>query len=93
MNSPFIMDYLIKDKDGNLVGFHRQHTLGKTHWGDLLDFTPTVNYTIKATGYDDQGEFWECAPQRLDKFLTNLVKTKATFETVDDWLKGFKNES
>ena len=70
-----------------IVGFHRQHVFGKTHWGDLLEFVPPTNFTIKATGYNEQGKFWEHSPTRLDKFINDLIITNVKFQTVKDWFK------
>jgi hypothetical protein len=89
-HSQNIVDYIIKDRDGRIVGFHRHLLHGKSHWGDLLDFTPSLYYTIKATGYNDENEPWQGNPMRLDRFLNNLVDLKSTFDTVEDWLKKKK---
>jgi hypothetical protein len=72
------------------VGQHSQHHYCKTHWGDLLKFTPPENYTITAYGLDEEEEEWEDEPKNLAVFLAELRRGKAQFNTMADIMKGIK---
>ena len=57
-------------KDGEKVGTHRQHALCKSHWEELLKYEPISKHTIQAWGYDEEEEYWEDRPIRLNLFLS-----------------------
>lgn len=90
MTSANVTEYRIEDKNGKQVGHHSQHAYCKTHWGDLLKFTPPEDFTITAYGLDEEEEEWEHDPINLAKFLEHLRKNRAQFNTMDDIMKGIR---
>jgi hypothetical protein len=90
MTSANVTKYRIVNLEGMIVGKHSQHAYCKTHWGDLLKFTPPENYTITAYGLDEEEEEWENDPINLAVFLDDLRKCRARFDTWDDIMKKVK---
>lgn len=90
MTSANVTEYRIEDLHGNVVGTHSQHCYCKTHWGDLLKFTPPENYTITAHGLDEEEEVWEDDPMNFAVFLARLRERRAQFNTMADIMKKFK---
>lgn len=91
MTSANVTEYRIESiTTGNVVGTHSQHHYCKTHWGDLLKFTPPENFTITAHGLDEEEEEWEHNPINLAVFLENLRQNRAKFNTWDDLMKKAK---
>jgi|FAXJ01.1.fsa_nt_gi hypothetical protein len=87
MTSANVTDYRIEDLSGKQMGTHSQHHYCKTHWGDLLKFTPPENYMITPHGLDEEEESWEDEPMNLAVFLEQLRRGRAQFNTMDDILK------
>ncbi len=90
MTSANVIKYRIEDLDGKLIGLHSQHAYCKTHWGDLLKFTPPENFTITPYGEDEEEEEWEGESMNLAVFLNELRKNKHRFSTMEDIRKGIK---
>lgn len=91
MTSANVTEYTIKDLSGNKVGEHQQHYYCKTHWGDLLKFTPEENFTIQAWGYDEEEELWQKEEINLKTFLDKLRQSKYTqWNTWEDLKVGVK---
>jgi hypothetical protein len=90
MTSANVTEYRIEDLAGKTVGSHSQHCYCKTHWGDLLKFTPAENFIITPHGLDEEEEEWESEPINLKTFIERLEKGKATFNTMADLMKPFK---
>ncbi len=76
MTSANVIEYWIEDLQGNLVGSHSQHMYCKTHWGELLKFTPPENFTITRHGLDEEEEPWYDEPMNLAVFLDQLRKNR-----------------
>lgn len=72
MTSANVIEYTIRDLNGNEVGKHKQHCLCKTHWEKLLVFTPFENFTIQSWGYDEEEEYWEGKVYNLRDFIGYL---------------------
>lgn len=74
MTSNNVTYFRIEDLSGKVVGEHRQHCYCKTHWDDLLVFTPPENYQIIQHGFigDDDEETYENEPINLAAFLNSL---------------------
>ncbi len=87
MTSANVINYLIRNKDGTIVETHRQHLLCKTHWGDLLKFTPPEDFTITSTWLDEDERYFQDEPRNLKNFIEGLEKCKAKFNTSADWFK------
>ena len=87
MTSANVSEYLIRNKEGVIVETHSQHAYCKTHWGDLLKFTPPEDFTIMRTWLDEEEEYFQDEPINLKKFIERLEKGKATFNTSADWFK------
>jgi len=68
MTSANVIEYRI-EKDGKIVGHHRQHLLCKTNREPLLKFVPASDYIITPWGYDEEEDEWEGKPVNLEKFL------------------------
>lgn len=90
MTSANVTEYRIEDLTGKVVGRHSQHAYCKTHWGDLLKFTPPENFTITPHGLDEEEEEWEDDPINLKVFIERLIKNKHQFNTMDDLMKKIK---
>lgn len=90
MTSANVTEYRIEDLTGKTVGSHSQHCYCKTHWGDLLKFTPAENFTITPHGLDEEEEEWESEPMNLKTFIERLTKNRATFNTMDDLMKSVR---
>ncbi len=58
--------------DGKKVGEYRHHLLCKPNWEKLLVFSPPENYTIQASGLDEEEEEWEGEVYKLDDFLKKV---------------------
>ena len=84
MTSVNTVEYLIRDSEGKHVGTHHQNIYCKTHWGDLLKYTPYENFTITHSGHDESEMYWEDEPINLKKFIDNLISHKAKFNTWED---------
>lgn len=87
MTSANVTNFRICDLTGKVVGKHSQHALCKTHWGDLLVFTPPENFTITPHGLDEEEEEWEGETVSLKKFIDELKKNKHTFRTMAELMK------
>jgi hypothetical protein len=81
MTSANVVQYRIEDLNGKQVGKHYQSLLCKTHWGELLVFQPSENFTITAFGEDEEEAYWEDEPINLKVFIDKLVASKAKFNT------------
>lgn len=69
MTSANVIEYSIMDKNGKPVGHHRQNIMCKWDTTKLEQFLPASDYIIQAYGYDEEEEYWEDEPVKLDKFL------------------------
>jgi len=78
MTSANVVEYRIEDLNGKKVGEHYQSLLCKTHWGDLLKFTPPENFTITAHGEDEDEVEWEDDTISLKVFIDKLRESKYT---------------
>jgi len=88
MTSANVTEYRIEDLSGNQVGSHYQSCLCKTHWGDLLKFTPAEKFTITPHGLDEDEEEWEGETISLKSFIDKLKKSKyVRWNTRDDIMK------
>lgn len=88
MTSANVTEYRIEDLSGKEVGSHSQHHYCKTHWGDLLKFTPPENFTITPHGLDEEEEEWEGDMVNLKIFIDKLKSSKYTsWNTMDDLRK------
>ena len=87
MTSANVTNYRICDLTGNVVGTHYQNALCKTHWGDLLVFTPPENFTITPHGLDEEEEEWEGETVGLKDFIDRLKANKHTFRTTAEPIK------
>jgi len=79
MTSANVVQYSVKDKSGKQVYNHYQHCYCRTKWHKLLDFTPAKDYTIMAYGEDEEEEYWENEPVRLDLFIEKLLAGGSDF--------------
>jgi hypothetical protein len=74
--------FSIFNKDGEKVGSHRIHILCKSHWGDLMHFTPLDEHTIVTHNEveDDDSEecfYYDSDPVNLFDFLCSAYGTRA----------------
>ena len=93
MTSANVTIYRIEDLTGKEVGEHRQHWLCKTHWGDLLKFTPSENFTITETWEDEEEEYHEGEPKNLKVFIDKLRESKYTrWNTYEDLMKPYRDK-
>ena len=92
MTSANVTEYRIESlHTGKEVGIHSQHALCKTHWGDLLKFTPPEDFTITAHGLDEEEEEWENDPVNLAVFIERLRKHgEKKWDTMENIMKGIK---
>ena len=90
MTSANVTEYRIDNLQGMKVGQLSQHAYCKTHWGDLLKFTPPEDFTITAYGLDEEEEEWENDPVNLAVFIERLRKNRAQWNTMEDIMKGIK---
>lgn len=72
MTSANIINFIIRDLQGNKVGEHQQHRLCKTHWEDLKKFQPYENFTIQSWGLDEEEEEWYGEVWNLRDFVGYL---------------------
>lgn len=72
MTSANVSNFIIIDKGGIHVGYHRQNWMCKTRWEELLKYIPSVDYLIQEWGYDEDEELWEEEPQNLEIFLKRV---------------------
>lgn len=72
MTSANIINYIIKDLQGNKVGKHSQHCYCKPKWEILNQFQPFENFTIQSWGYDENEELWEGKAHNLRDFIGYL---------------------
>jgi hypothetical protein len=79
MTSANVIEYNIHDKNGKLVGHHRQHMLCKTCNDGLEKFTPPEDFTIFDWGYDEEEEIWEGDFVNLKEWLSKH-KAEITFK-------------
>ena len=85
MTSANVTEYTIRDLSGKEVGRHSQHHYCKSHWGDLLKYTPEENFTIQAWGLDEEEELWEDEEIPLKVFLDKLRQSRYTrWNTYED---------
>jgi hypothetical protein len=92
MTSANVTIYLIKDLSGNKVGEHHQNCLCKTHWGDLLKFTPPENFTITQTWFDEDEKYHEVLPVNLKVFIDMMKSSKYTrWNTMEELMKPYKD--
>lgn len=75
MTSANVVEYRI-EKNGEFIGWHRQHLLCKTNNEPLLKYQPASDYTITPFGYDEEEEEWEGDPINLEEFLSKRNKTQ-----------------
>ena len=68
MTSANVTYYRI-ERDGKIVGSHRQHHYCKTKWEDLLKFKPIEDHTITPYGEDEYEVPWEDKTEGLKQFL------------------------
>ena len=87
MTSNWITYYTIYDLNDNAVGHHEQHALCKTHWGDLLQYTPPENFIISSYWYDEEDEFVDGEECSLKEFIDKLIENEADFNTSEDLFK------
>ena len=59
-----VIEYRI-EKDGKIVGNHREHLLCRSHYEDLLKFQPLKDYTITPYWYDEEEDYDEAEPKNL----------------------------
>lgn len=69
MTSANVIEYRIKDKDGEERYHHRQNIMCKRDTRKLLLIKNPEEYTITPYGYDEEEEYWEGKPQNLAKWL------------------------
>jgi hypothetical protein len=73
MTSANVINYLVKDKQGNIITHHRQNIMCKINTRKLLEIQNPENYTITPHGYDEEEEYWEGKTVNLKTWLS---KTK-----------------
>lgn len=79
MTSANVINYIIRDKEDNQVGTHRQNIMCHTCNDGLEKFTPASDFTIQAWGYDEEDEKWENEPENLETWLSKY-KASITFK-------------
>ena len=71
MTSANVIEYDIMNKEGEVVGHHRQHIMCKTNTKELIEkFIPASEYTILPYGYDEEEEIWYGTEVPLDIWLS-----------------------
>ncbi len=80
MTSANTTDYLIFDKSGKQVGKHHQHHYCKTHWEDLLKYSPPEDYFIQSTWEDEEENYHEGKKMNLKYFLDGVENDKRKSE-------------
>lgn len=80
MTSANVTEYLIFDKSGKQVGKHHQHHYCKTHWEDLLKYSPPEDYFIQSTYYDEEENYHENKKINLKTFLNKIEESKRKSE-------------
>lgn len=77
MTSANVIEYTI-ERNGEAVGHFRKHLLCKLpDYSDLLKYTPLMEHTIRAWGYDEEEELWEDEPVNLEMFLRKMIPFNA----------------
>ena len=73
MTSANVTQYTIrKINTKEEVGEHRQHHYCKSHWEDLLKFTPLEEHEIHSWGLDEEEEEWHDTDDNNDDLWYNL---------------------
>ena len=91
MTSANVTKYRIESlHTGKEVGIHSQHHCCKTHWGDLLKFSPPEDFTITPYGLDEEEEEWEHDTMNLAVFIERLRNCRARWNTMEDIMKKVK---
>ena len=80
-----VIEYRI-EKDGEIVGYHRQNVLCKNRDEELLKFQPLSEHIITPFGYDEEEDYWEGEPRNL---LDYMEKRKLFSKEIRDY---FDNE-
>lgn len=64
-----VIEYNIIDKNGEIVGYHRQNILCKTCNDGLEKYDPPSEFKILPWGYDENEEEWYGKEQNLEDWL------------------------
>lgn len=76
MTSANVVEYTIFNGEDE-VGHYRQHMMCKSHYSELLQYTPLDQHTILAWGYDEEEEYWsDEKPENLKTFLMKMKNSE-----------------
>ena len=82
MTSANVVEYRI-EKDGVVVGEHRQHALCHTKWHRLFKYTPFSEHTITPWGYDEEEAYCEGKTVTLQEFFDSKKNKFSVFSIQD----------
>lgn len=70
-----VIEYRI-EKNHELVSYFRKHLLCKMpEYSELLQYQPLSEYTITATGYDEEEDYWENDSINLEEFMRRMIRS------------------
>lgn len=70
-----VIEYRI-ERNNKFVSYFRKHLLCKMpEYSELLKYQPLSEYTITATGYDEEDDYWENDSIILEEFMRRMIRT------------------
>ena len=85
MTSANVINYRI-ERNGEVVGEHRQNLMCRTNWHRLIDYTPFAEHNITPYGEDENEAPWTGETTTLLEFFSELEKGRFTiFSIADMW--------